>query len=135
MVYIIFEYLFQLHLQEVYEFDDSESEASPILICNNGGTWSISGSAESAVAIHTLDSTSNRPEELVITGSEWNEILLLRVLSRISSVNCRIRLKPSDSFFISKETTKQRVEALMSGKKRFIIHKLSFPCHFFYMFP
>ena len=116
------------------EFDDSESEATPGLIRNNGGTWSISGSAESAVAIHTLDFTSNRPEELVITGSEWNEISLLRFLCRISSVNCKIRLKPLDSFFISKETTTKRVEALMFGKKRFIIHKLSFSCHFLYMF-
>ena len=102
------------------EFDDSQLVSTPGLIYENGGTWNISRSTAAAVATNILNSTSNRPEKVFISGAEWDEISLLGFLGRISSVNCKVHLIPSDSFFISKEATKKRVAALMSGRNRFV---------------
>lgn len=102
------------------EFEDAESEPTFYETYGNGGTWNISGSSSVTTARETLDSTSDRPDEVVITGSDFDEPSLLRFLSRISHVNCQLRLIPLDSFFISNETTKQRLLALQYGKMGFV---------------
>ena len=68
---------------------------------------------------HTLRTGSRRPASVTITGSNWEEADLLKLLADVSTISCNVLLKPDDSFEKSQETTCHWITNVITGKHRY----------------
>ena len=88
------------------------------LPCAEKGNWQIMDKSSADQFYHTLRTSSIRPASVTITGSNWEEADLLKLLAEVATVRCKVNLKQDDVFKKSLETSHQWITSVVSGNHK-----------------
>ena len=86
----------------------------------DAGDWQITGQSSAEKFHHTLRTSRLRPASVTITGSNWAEADLLKLLTAVSTTSCNVHLKPDDAFEKSQDTTSHWIANVISENHKFV---------------
>ena len=82
------------------------------------GDWQIKNKSSAEQFSRTLRTSSRRPASVTITGSNWVEADLLKLLTSVSTTSCKVHLKPDDAFEKSQDITSHWIANVISPRQK-----------------
>ena len=83
-----------------------------------GGHWEVMDKSSLEKFYHAIINSSRRPKCITISGCDWNEPDLLKLLTRLSIVHCEVHLKLDDAFEQSVTTTSNWTRILLNTEAK-----------------